>query len=249
MSGSFRNASCAVPSQVAISILATCFLLCLGAFASNASSAAADEAPAVWRLAEQRSDEGAPVAVFVETEKTPGRPAFKIETIFDAEPSIAALALMQDMLDESDLPSGQQREILEQGDREALVYTFIDLPFMLADRELALRIVHSDDASTGIHRIDWREANEVLPSANDQTIRLEGARGYWEFRPDGDQRTLATYLSQTEIGGSIPIAIGDRLMKGQAVDAVARLRRIIEKRVGPNVAAGPIPDPESVSAE
>jgi hypothetical protein len=192
--------------------------------------ALAEELQPVWKLAESRVDAGNPVAVFVETQKTPGRPAFKIETVFEIEPAAAAQTLMQDMLNESDLPSGQQRKILDQRDREALVYTFIDLPFLLADRELALRIVHSDDSTTGVHRVDWIEANEMLPAGNEDVIRLTGARGYWEFRPDGRQGTRATYLSQTEIGGSIPISIGDRLMKGQAIDAVARLRLRIEKR-------------------
>jgi hypothetical protein len=242
-----RNQS---PDRASFWIRITLFWVFLYAYAllGTASADVADEA-AAWQLAEQRVDEGAPVTVFVETEKTPGRPAFKIETVFEAEPSAAALTLMQDMLNESDLPSGQQRKILEQSDHEALVYTFIDLPFMLADRELALRIVHSDDATTGVHRIDWNEANEVLPRGDDRIVRLTGARGYWEFRPDGHHRTRATYLSQTEIGGSIPISIGDRLMKGQAVDAVARLRRSIEMRRRTHVAAGPPSVEESSKPE
>lgn len=190
----------------------------------------AEELPASWRLAESRVEAGAALTVFVESEKTSGRPAFKIETVFDAPPALAALTLMHDMLDDSDLPDGQRREILESGEREALVYTFIDLPFMLSDRELAIRIVHSEDAETGVHRIDWNEANEFLPVDEADVVRLEGARGYWEFRPGADDETHATYLTQTEIGGSIPDSIGDVLMKGQAIDAVTRLREKIQKR-------------------
>ena len=214
-----------------------------------AAPAFADELPASWQLSENRIEAGVPLTVFVEAEKTPGRPAFKIETIFEARPSVAAVTLMHDMLNESDLPDGQRRKILQSEDREALVYTFIDLPFLLADRELALRVVHSDDPETGIHRIDWHEENAVLPEVDQDVVRLSGARGYWEFRPEGEQRTHATYLTQTEIGGSIPTSIGDRLLKGQAVDDVERLRGQIEKRRGfaelegndglPSVGAGP----------
>lgn len=192
--------------------------------------ALAEENSSSWRLAENRIESGVPVTVFVEAEKTPGRPAFKIETIFEVRPSAAAVTLMHEMLSDSDLPEGQRRKILESKDREALVYTFIDLPFFLADRELALRVVHSDDAETGVHRIDWREENALLPEGDEDVVRLSGALGYWEFRPNGDQRTHATYLTQTEIGGSIPKSIADRLLKGQAVEDVERLRRNIEKR-------------------
>jgi hypothetical protein len=220
------------------------------AFAVIAAPISADELPASWQLAENRTHEGAPVTVFVETEKTPGRPAFKIETVFDVGPSAAAATLMQDMLEESDLPDGQRREILEYEGREALVYTFIDLPFILADRELAIRITHSDDPETGIHRIDWQEENAVLPDLADGVVRLTGARGYWEFRPDGDARTLATYLTQTELGGSFPVSLGDRLMKGQAVNAVKRLRGHIEARRRTHVAAGaPASDPDPSADE
>ena len=202
------------------------------------SSALAEELSARWKRSEDRVVAGAPVTVFVEIEKTPGRPAFMIETVLEASPQLAALTLMRDMLRETDLPRGHEREILERGDREALVYTFIDLPFMLADRELALRIIHSDDHATGTHRIDWKEENDALPAATKEAVRLSGTWGYWEFRPDGEQRTRATYLTQTELGGSFPHAIADRLMKSQALDAVARLRGHLQSRQHSGVAAG-----------
>ncbi len=211
-----------------MSILA--WMLCVPVFAA--------EDPVKWRQAESRIDAGAPIVIFVEVEKTPGRPAFKIETVFEATPRAAAVTLMQAMLMETDLPDGHRRRVLERTDRGALVYTHIDLPFMLADRELALRIVHSDDDATGIHRIDWRDANDALPEDVGRAVRLSGTWGYWEFRPDGEQRTRATYLTQTELGGSIPHMIGDRLMKAQALESVSRLRGRLENRQRAAVAAG-----------
>ena len=198
----------------------------------------AQEVPAQWRQTDSRIDAGAPLAIFVEVEKTPGRPAFKIETVLEATPQAAAITLMQEMLKETELPDGFQREVLERTDREALVYTYIELPLFLADRELALRIVHSDDAATGIHRIDWREANDVLAEDTGRAVRLYGTRGYWEFRPHGDQQTSATYVTQAELGGSIPMLIGDRLMRGQALGSVTRLRGHLEDRRRTAVAAG-----------
>jgi hypothetical protein len=200
--------------------------------------ALAEEAPVKWRQVESRVDAGAPTLIFVELERTPGRPAFKIETVLEATPRAAAITLMQEMLKETDLPDGHQRRVLERTDREALVYTHIDLPLMLADRELALRIVYSDDHATGIHRVDWREANDALPEDAGPAIRLSGTWGYWEFQPDGEQRTRATHVTQTELGGSIPLIIGDRLMKAQALESVSRLRGQLENQQRTAVAAG-----------
>ena len=67
--------------------------------------------------------------------------------------------------------------------------------------------------------------------------------GYWEFRPRAPFGTFATYVSRAEVGGSLPAGIRDRLMRGQAEDAVERLARLIGEREA--VAAPPPKDLES----
>ena len=208
--------------------------------------AGAAESNERWQLAESHEKDGVQLILFVEAERTVGRPAFKIDTHFGVSPHVAAVTLMDGMLSSTDLPNGQRRRILERSEREAVVYTFIDLPFMLSDRELALRILHMEDPETGIHRVEWAEENAVLPPVEGRVVRLEGATGYWEFRPDGRGGSSATHMTQTEIGGSIPASIADRLMKAQAVDSVARLRRKIQERQRTHV-AGPPPSDESVA--
>jgi hypothetical protein len=56
-------------------------------------------------------------------------------------------------------------------------------------------------------------------------------------------RTSATYLSRAEVGGSLPAALSDRLLQGQAVEAVQRLQALLLERTTTNVAAPP-PAPE-----
>lgn len=197
----------------------------------------ADDAEIRWKRVENRVDAGREVTVFEQAEPTPGRPAFRIETILDAKPSVAAAELRQEMLSENDVPRGQTRKILTSRGDESVVHTFLDLPLMLADREIALRLVSSIDSATGTHRVDWNEANEMLPPAASGVVRLQGTRGYWEFKPEGAGLTRAVYQSQTEIGGSFPVSLGDRMMKGQAIDAVSRLRTRIERRLRTHVAS------------
>jgi hypothetical protein len=206
-----------------------------------ATSLSAVETERDWEEAERHESDGSSLTLFVDREPRPGRPAFKIETRFEASPPVAAATVMHGMTSDEDLPSGERRRLLERSEREAVVYTFIDLPFMLADRELALRVVHTDDAESGIHRVAWSEANENLPPSRGRVVRLDGAVGYWEFRPDGEGGSYAIYMSQTEVGGSIPDAIADRLMKSQAMGSVERLRRRIRDRQRTHVAGGPPP--------
>ena len=201
--------------------------------------ARAGEAEPTWKLADRRGKGEEAVVLFVEESPTPGRPTFRLETRFDVPPTVAHEILAASMLNPEDTPRGQRREVLERSAGEAVVYTFIDLPLMLSDRELALRIVESEDPATGVHRVEWTEANDRLPTAGADVVRLTGAAGYWEFRPDGRGGTQAIHMTRTELGGSIPESIGDRLMRSQAIESVESLRARIDRRAKSDVAAGP----------
>jgi len=201
----------------------------------------AGDAPSGWQLADRSGKGEDALALFVEAKPTPGRPAFRLETSFAVPPAVAREILVEGMLDEKLAPSGQRRKILERGATGTVVYTFIDLPIILSDRELAIRVVESEDPATGVQRIEWNEANDVLPPVDADVVRLDGASGFWEFRPNGHGGTQAIHETRTELGGSFPAALGDRLMKNQAVDSVESLRARIDARVASDVAAGPRP--------
>jgi len=198
----------------------------------------ADTPDASWRMASKRDRDGMEWVMYVEAEKSPGSPAYRVETSLDATPRVAALTLMEEMSQPGGASTGQTRHLLERTDREALVHTYIDLPFMFSDRELAIRIRHTDDPATGIHRIDWIDENGALPPVDSGVLRLS-TEGYWEFRPNGANRTNATYVSRAEVGGSLPSVLSNRLMKGQTVESVERIQRLLSERRRTHVAAPP----------
>ena len=206
---------------------------------ATAPAAGAGEPDPRWQLADRRGEGDASLALFVEAEPTPGRPTFRVETSFEVPPSLAHQILAESMLDPNEAPRGQRRKLLERTENGAIVYTFIDLPMLLSDRELALRVVESSDAATGVHRVEWAEANDLLPTADSDVVRLTGAAGFWEFRPNGRGGTQAIHMTRTELGGSIPESIGDRLMKSQAIQSVESLRARIDRHPQSAVAAGP----------
>ncbi|CAN0468257.1 unnamed protein product, partial [Discosporangium mesarthrocarpum] len=203
--------------------------------------AGTEEAPedpfAGWQQAARREGDLA-WALYVETDPAPGVPAFRIETRFEVPPAIAARTLMASMSEGDATARGERRVLLEQTAETALVHTFVDLPFLFSDRELAVRIVASHDAATGIHRIDWVDENEHLPPPADGVLRLR-TEGYWEFRPRAPFGSFATYVSRAEVGGSLPAGLRDRLMRDQAEDAVERLAHRIGTRDPATVAAPP----------
>lgn len=214
----------------------------------TSDSAVAEPAPRAepgWQFASESGGADARVVLFVESAPVPGRPTFRLETRFPVPPAVVHRLLVEGMLDPKAAPRGQTRKVLARDANGALVHTFIELPLMMADREVALRVRHSHDAATGVHRVEWVEANDVLPPPKGEVVRLAGASGYWEFRPDGQGGTQAIHLTRAEIGGSFPVALGDRLMKGQAVEAVDTLRARVERHTASagatpsDVAAGP----------
>lgn len=213
------------------------------ATAKTAKAPALDPLDGRWRMDSTKSRGGLQWSVYEETEKTPGRPAFRIETSFAVSPPVAAATLMEEMAEPGKSTVGETRRLLERSEHDALVHTYIDLPFMFSDREVAVRIRHSDDVANGVHRIDWSDENDSLPPAGAGVLRLS-TRGHWEFRPDGPGRTRATYETRAEVGGSLPVALGDRLMKGQAVDAVERLQQLLVQHGRIHVAGGPIDLPQ-----
>ena len=149
---------------------------------------------------------------------------------------------MEGMVSVEESKPGERRRLIERREREALVHTFIDLPFMFSDRELAVRIRHHDEPQTGVHRVEWFDDNDALPPVGAGVLRLQ-TEGYWEFRPDGPLGSRATYLSRAEVGGSLPSAMSDRLMRARAIEAVVDLQTLIRHRATINVAA---PPPEGI---
>jgi hypothetical protein len=186
--------------------------------------------PIGWRLIRQRASDGFVWSLFEQEEIEAGRPAFRVEADFEVEPAQAVETLMDALGDETPTTSGERRRLIERSPHGALVHTFIDLPMFFSDRELVIRLEHSVEAETGIHRVGWHEANEVLPPPEEGVLRL-ASDGFWEFHPGPTgQGTHAVYVTRAEVGGSLPQALSDRLMRGQAEDAVRRLRRLLDER-------------------
>lgn len=95
-------------------------------------------------------------------------------------------------------------KVLSISDDELLVYSVFNMPFFFKDRAMCERFQISHDSTTGTSKITWTEDWESAPSLDDNVIAMPVARGSWEFVPNGNDGSIATYTVYTEPGGSIP---------------------------------------------
>jgi hypothetical protein len=189
------------------------------------SSAAAAER---WIAAEPRDSDPVGYALYVE-DTDDAYPGYKAEGFVDAAPEAAAARTWTLMTGQDFVPKGQTRTILRQTDQELVLHTFIDMPAMVADRDLTIRITQSEDPTTGVRRISWQSVEGEAPPPRGRVVRIPDARGYWEFAPDGPDRSRATYMTRADLGGWLPARLVSPLMRDQVAGDVARLQKSLRR--------------------
>lgn len=197
-----------------------------------AGSAAAAEG---WIAAEPRDDDPEGYTLYVE-DTDDAYPGYKAEGFVDAAPADAAAHIWVLMTGQEFVPEGQTRKILRQSDEELVLHTFIDMPVMVADRDLTIRITRSADPKTGVHRVSWRSIEGEAPAPSGGVVRIPDASGYWEFAPDSPDGSRATYMTQADLGGWLPARLVSPLMRDQVAGDVARLQKALRRFA---ISAGP----------
>ncbi len=181
-----------------------------------------------WQVAERNDDEREGYVLYVSESEHAGKLRYKIETRLEATPKDAVAGILLAMTSPRFIPERQRREILAESPEEILVYTYIDMPMIVSDREVALRIYRSTDENTGSQRIYWETANEALEAPAKNVVRIPSVEGYWEFEPDGPGRSRATYVTYSDVGGSLPAWMIEPMMRDQITGDVQRLRDVIQ---------------------
>ena len=164
---------------------------------------------------------------------------YKLETTLDAEPDEAVDSLLVLMTSPELAPEGQERRVLARTDDGVLIYTVIDMPLLVADRDVALRVTREAPGAGGVRRVVWTVAHDGVPAPKAKVVRIPESTGYWEFVPDGPGRSRAVYVTHSDLGGSIPAWLINSLMRDQVAGDVDRLRRVISDRARAVGAAPP----------
>ena len=120
--------------------------------------------------------------------------------------------------------------VLISNDTSAIVYSVYNLPFPFRDRAMCERFSFSVEEKWGIHKISWVEDWKMAPHNEEKVINMPIARGSWEFKPIGTNRSVATYTVHADPGGSIPAWMANSVVKKGLPKELKNIEVIAQKK-------------------
>lgn len=101
----------------------------------------------------------------------------------------------------------------KKGDFERITYMVTRSPWPVAERDIAVKSVISQDPKTGVVTVSLKGLPSYIPVKNGR-VRMTSLSGYWKLEPLGARRVRVTYRLHSEPGGSVP----DSLVNSSLVD-------------------------------
>jgi hypothetical protein len=215
-------------ARVLVAFAVTMFCL------AGAGPLAADELPAVsmqipWEVAERRDDSHGGYVIYKRRQAS-GFDAYRLEAEIAAPPSVVAEAARRNIVDPNLVHDKMQKNVLRTEGNVAWVYSYIDLPMMVSDRDVITRSERSYDEKSGIYRLDWSTSTEG-PAPKRGVVRLQHSSGSWVFSPLGNGRTRAVYENFTDIGGRIPAWVVNPMMNSTVTQSIVDLRQTVDAQL------------------
>jgi len=193
-------------------IALTCLLL-----AAPATSDPSAESDAAWSPGKKGEGHGYTYQVFSQQKEDEPFVRYRVKGTIDATPEVCARLARDLSSDPSRAPKDQTRRVILKTDTEQIIHTSIDLPMMFTDRDIVTRGVGSVDPKTGIRRIDFKAIEHPQVPPRDGFIRLTKSGGFWEFVPDGAQRSKVTFETYIDLGGSLPAWLVSGMMASNVI--------------------------------
>lgn len=209
-------------------LVAGLLLLVLAAGAVGAESLPPVAARSPWSVERRSEEPGAGWVIYKRSLPGSDFEAFRLEAEIDAPPERVAEALRANIRDPEVSQRHTKKTVLRDEGDVVLVYSYIEMP-LVSDRDVVTRSERATSPEDEIQRFEWHATDEG-PAPRDGVVRLEKSSGSWEFRPLPGNRTFAVYESHTEIGGSIPAWLVNRLMLDTVVDGLDSLRARLEQQ-------------------
>lgn len=222
-----------MPNSAVLTLCRWVLIGSLGAAAAGAS--AEDSLPAVaaqipWTLELRNDDPEVGYVVYKRIPPGSSYAAYRLEGEIAAAPEVVSRAARAGMLDPEETQSAMTKEIISNEGDVVIVYSFIDMPPFITDRDIVTRSEHVFDPETRTHRLEWHSTDQG-PSPREGVIRVEVSDGAWIFEPLANGRTGVTYESHTEIAGSIPAWIVNSIMNDTVVESFEGLRARVASEV------------------
>lgn len=199
---------------------------------------ASEDLPAVsahrpeWKIADQSDDPDTGYVMYKRRHPDSNFDAYRLEAVIDAPPSDVAAAARRNVVDTELTGATSKKVILRSKDDVTYIYSYIDLPMMVSDRDVVTRAEALYDRESGVYRLVWTATTEAGPPPKKGVVRLTQSRGSWEFSPLGANQTRAVYENHTDLGGRIPAWIVNPLMDAQVTRNLADLRETVARNRG-----------------
>ena len=182
-----------------------------------------------WELLDQDEDPKKGWVLYSRDVTKSDFPEYRIIGLIDAPPEVVAKASRVFLTKKEYTPSGQTRTVLRETEKKVVNYTVIHLPLFFDDRDVIAEIDFVAEPQRSVYGLKWKEAPKLGPKKKDGVIRMPRSRGRWEFAPAEDDQTLATCITHSEMGGSIPSWLVNGRSADFVVDSLQALRRIVAK--------------------
>ena len=191
-------------------------LLALAALIVSFPCWAADP-PGEWEPGEKKQGPGYAYQIFSIQKEGEQFLRFQVRGTIDAPAEHIQRTASRLSTDPARAPEGQKRTVLYKDDDETVMLTEIDMPSPFTDRDTVTRGKLTVDSATGTRRIDFKTAEHAsAPAPKPGVIRLLNTGGYWEFVPDGADRTKVTSETYVDLGGSLPLWLISGMMGDNA---------------------------------
>ncbi|MGY3943707.1 START domain-containing protein [Aeromonas tecta] len=158
--------------------------------------------------------------------------ALRLEMRVRAAPS-ALLAVLRDTSRHQEwLPKSREVRVLAtSGPDDELVYTRLESPWPVQDRELITRSHVSRRADCGLELKVWAEpdALRIRPGL----VRIRDSSGRWQALPQGDGTTLIRLETYTNPGNNLPGWLVNPIAIKAALESFQAIRLLMEAQPKP----------------
>ncbi len=179
-------------------------LVLIGLLAAAAPSASDQATDAAWTPGEKGEGRGYTYQVFSQQKEGEPFVRYRMRGTIDATPAELTRTARDVGRDPARAPDNETRKVLVATETETVMHTSVDLPMMFSDRDTVSRGVSSLDPKTGIGRIDFKSIDYPSVPPQKDFLRLTNTGGFWEFVPDGANRSRVTMETYIDLGGSLP---------------------------------------------
>ena len=192
-------------------------LVLLGLLALAMPAVSEPPSDAAWTPGDKGEGRGYAYQVFKQQKEGEPFVRYQVRGTIDATPEVLQHTATAISTDPTRAPKDQKRELISKTDTETVLHTSIDLPMMFSDRDVVTRGVSSTDPKTGIRRIDFKSIEHPAGPPQAGFIRLQHTGGFWEFLPDGANRSKVTFETYVDLGGALPGWLVSGMMADTAI--------------------------------